>query len=299
MIIPAFLKKGDKVGVVATAKVVNSENTRRGIQVLESWGLEVVPGNHLFDKYGQFAGTDTDRALDLQNVLNDQDIRAIFMVRGGYGTTRIIDKIDMQEFMKHPKWICGFSDITALHTHLFNHDVASIHGPMPSFFYSLDPAALKRLRKLVFGEFLPLTAMSGEINRPGIASGRIIGGNLSIICHTIGTSSEIRTKGNILFIEDVGEQLYHLDRMMVQLKRCGKLDEIAGLVVGQFTDMKDDDPFGMTANEIILHHVQEFNYPVAFNFQIGHVNTNQALPVGVLSELSVKPGKAELRFMLK
>ncbi len=287
------------MGVVATAKKVNRENSIKGIELLKDWGLEVVPAGHLFSISGQFAGTDTERASDLQIMLNDPDLRAIFMARGGYGTTRIIDNIDFSEFLKSPKWICGFSDITAMHTHLFNMGVASIHGPMPSFFYSLHRAALDRLRKLVFGALSPLHVNSDTKNKPGIATGRMIGGNLSIICHTLSTNSEIRTKGNILFIEDVGEQLYHLDRMMVQLKRSGKLDDLAGLVVGQFTDMKDDDPFGITASEIILSHVRDFGFPVAFSFPIGHINTNLALPVGISAELAVEENTAELRFILE
>ena len=294
MKIPPFLKAGDKVGVVATAKKVHRANTLKGIELLKSWGLQVEIGPHVFDTHHQFAGEDVHRAADFQQMLDREDIRAIFMVRGGYGTTRIIDDIDFGDFLKTPKWILGFSDITAIHTHLFRLGIASIHAPMPSFFYALNQGPLDWLCAMTFGKKQELVVDGTSLNRQGLASALLVGGNLSIICHTIGTSSEISTNGNILFIEDVGEQLYHLDRMMVQLKRCGFLNDLAGMIVGQFTDMRDDDPFGMTANEIIYDHIREFSFPVAFNFPIGHTNDNHALPIGVVSKFNVSESRATL-----
>lgn len=294
MIIPPYLKKGDKVGVVATAKKVNKPNTIEGIKILKTWGLRVLVGEHVFDIHNQFAGTDAHRARDFQKMIDDPDIKAIFPVRGGYGTTRIIDDIKFENLIKHPKWICGFSDITAIHTHLFRMGVASIHSPMPSFFYALEQKQLDWLHDMIFGEKQILACDGNRLNREGKVRARLIGGNLSIICHTIGTGSEIMTEGNILFIEDVGEQLYHLDRMMVQLKRAGLLNDLAGLVVGQFTDMKDGDPFGMSAYEIIHDHVRGYDFPVAFDFPAGHFNQNHALPVGIDCNFTVGKEEAAL-----
>ncbi len=288
MIVPEFLSSGDKVGIVATAKKVNKENTLKGIAILEAWGLDVKLGKYVFHSFHQFAGTDEQRAEDLQEMINDPEIKAIFMVRGGYGSTRIIDQIDFQPLTSNPKWICGFSDITAFHLHLCKLGIASIHSPMPSFFYSLNDSSLNYFKELIFGKELIYKNEQHVLNKQGVSSGSITGGNLSIICHTIGTPSEIETIGHILFIEDVGEQLYNLDRMMVQLKRAGFLEHLAGLVVGRFSDMKDnEDAFGYDANEIIYSHTKDFDYPVAFNFPIGHTNENYALPIGLNAKLIV------------
>ncbi len=288
MIIPQFLRSGDKVGVVATAKKVHKAHTLEGIEVLKSWGLEVEIGRHVFASYHQFAGTDGERRADLQQMIDDPEIKAIFMVRGGYGSTRIIDSMDFMALFASPKWICGFSDVTAFHLHLYNLGMASIHSPMPSFFYALNPSSLQWLRDLVFGKNMSHTIHGHSLNRFGVATGKITGGNLSIICHTIGTASQIDTKGQILFLEDVGENLYHLDRMMVQLKRAGFLDGLTGLIVGQFSDMKDnEDSFGTDANGIVLSHVRQHEYPVAFDFPIGHTNENYAVTVGLEAKLSV------------
>lgn len=295
MIIPKFLAPGDKVGIVATAKKLDKSNTLKGIAILEHWGLTVVCGKHIFNSHNQFAGTDAQRAEDLQNMINNHEIKAIFMARGGYGSTRIIDKINFDPLRDHPKWIFGFSDITAFHLHLYNLDIASFHAPMPSFFHTLNSQSLDWMKKSVFGNKEKLTIKSNSLNKLGEARGILIGGNLSIICHTIGTSTEIKTKGNILFIEDIGEQLYHLDRMMVQMKRAGFLDDLAGMIVGQFSDMEDNEErFGLNANEIIKSHLSGFDYPVAFDFPIGHTQANYALPVGVPSKMTVNESSVGL-----
>ncbi len=294
MIIPDYLQKGDKVGVVATAKKVNKANTLRGIDTLKSWGLDIKIGQYVFAEYMQFAGTDQERAEDFQRMVNDDELKAVFLVRGGYGSTRIIDLIDYNNLLNSPKWICGFSDITAIHAHLFRLGVASIHAPMPSFFYSLDQEALKWFKDLMFGKQKDLKVASSKLNRNGQVKAKMVGGNLSIICHTIGTPSEIISSRNILLIEDVGEELYNLDRMMVQLKRAGFLNDLAGLVVGQFTDMKDTDPFGLEPYEIINQHVKDFDYPVAYNFPIGHSNKNYAVPIGMECEFLVDSNGARL-----
>jgi len=288
MIVPEFLSPGDKVGVVATAKKVNRENTLHGIDILKTWGLEVKIGKYVFHSFYQFAGTDKQRTDDLQEMIDDPEIKAIFMARGGYGSTRIIDQIKFDSLYTSPKWICGFSDVTAFHLHIYNLGIASIHSPMPSFFYALNQKSLDLFKGLIFGEKVLYENKKHKQNRQGEGKGRLTGGNLSIICHTIGTKSEIVTRGQILFIEDVGEQLYNLDRMMVQLKRAGFLKDLAGLIVGQFSDMKDnEDVFGYDANEIIYSHTKEYEYPVAFDFPIGHTSENYAIPVGMEAKLIV------------
>jgi muramoyltetrapeptide carboxypeptidase len=292
MIIPKYLRPGDVVAVVATAKSVNRAQTLQGIDILRSWGLEVRTGQHLFAKEGQFAGGDEQRAADMQLMIDSDQVKTIFVARGGYGTSRILDRLDFLPMLQSPKWICGFSDITVMQTHLFRLGMATMHAPMPAFFSSTDTRSLERFQTMLFGEHPPLEAPHHQLNRPGLASGPIIGGNLSLLCHSIGTSSELITEGNILFIEDVGEQLYQLDRMMVQLKRGGFLREIAALVVGQFTEMKDDDAFGKTANEIIFEHIRDYQFPVAFGFPIGHSAENHALVVGVDHQLKVNENQA-------
>ena len=295
MIVPEYLKPGDNVGIVATAKKVSKGNTVKGIDVLKSWGLNVIPGKSLYDEFHQFAGSDEQRLADFQKMIDDPGIKAIFIARGGYGTTRIFDAIDFTHFEEHPKWICGFSDITALQLHLFNLGISSLHGPMPSFFHSVDQNSLDYLKGYLFGCKEKYEIETHPLNRPGKVSGKLIGGNLSIICHTIGTSSEIDTNGNILFIEDVGEKLYHLDRMMVQLKRAGFLDHLAGLIVGQFSEMEDDkEEFGLDAYEIVYSHIKAYTYPVAFNFPLGHTKLNYPVHVGVDGLLSVSERLVEL-----
>jgi len=295
MIIPHFLEPGDNIGIVATAKKVDKSNTINGIETLKSWGLNVITGKNLFNSFHQFAGTDDQRADDLQKMIDDHEIKAIFMARGGYGSTRIIDRINFTPLKSNPKWICGFSDITAFHLHLHNLGIASLHAPMPSFFHDIEDNSISWFKRYIFGEKQELTVGNHKLNKTGIANGKLVGGNLSIICHTIGTPSEIKTKGNILFLEDVGEQLYNLDRMMIQLKRANHLDKLAGLVVGQFSEMKDDcDSFGFSVNEIIHSHVIDFNYPVAFDFPIGHTEKNYAIPVGDSCKLNVNESEAIL-----
>jgi muramoyltetrapeptide carboxypeptidase len=295
MIIPQYLKSGDKVGVVATAKVVDKANTLYGIDMLKQWGLNVEVGLYVFEKYFQFAGTDEQRTEDLQRMIDDPEIKAIFMVRGGYGSTRIIDRIDYAPLVKNPKWICGFSDITAFHLHLYHLGIASFHAPMPSFFHALDQQSLNRYQSMLLGNMDIMRVRPHHLNKKGKATGKLVGGNLSMICHTIGTPSEIETEGNLLFFEDIGENLYRIDRMLVQLKRAGFLQHLAGLIVGQFSDMEDnEDSFGLNAFEIIHSHISAFDYPVAFDFPIGHTSTNFALPVGLEATLIVDEKAVQL-----
>lgn len=259
------------------------------IALLQSWGLQVILGETVNASFHQFAGDDDLRARDMQRFLDDDSIKAIIAARGGYGTVRMIDKLNFSHFAKHPKWIVGFSDITVLHTHIWaNYGVQTIHGQMPVNIKDGSEASLETLRKALFGEELSYEPKSHSKNRPGEASGELIGGNLSLLVAVSGSVSDVDYEGKILFIEDVGEYLYSIDRMMYMLKRAGKLANLAGLMVGGFTEMKDNDiPFGQTAQEIIMAVVNQYSYPVCFDFPAGHIPDNRALVLGKAINLSI------------
>ncbi|MES2394373.1 MAG: LD-carboxypeptidase [Bacteroidota bacterium] len=284
---PSFLKKNDKIGIIAPARKISKEEIQSAIDIFNAWGLEVVLSKNLFNVDNQFSGTDDERADALQIMLNDDSIKAIISARGGYGTIRIIDKINFTNFKKHPKWIIGYSDITVLHSHINNFGIETLHATMPINF-AKNAEATETLRKALFGEQLNYQFESHPLNRKGEAEAELIGGNLSLIYALTGSVSDIDTKGKILFIEDLDEYLYHIDRMMLNLKRSGKLDHLAGLIIGGMTDMKDNTiPFGKTAEEIITDAVKEYDYPVCFNFPAGHVEKNLALYFGRKVKLKV------------
>jgi len=296
MKIPAYLHKGDKIGIVASARKISKEEVLPAIELLKQWGLEVVQGKHLFNENNQFAGTDEERAHDLQTMLDDVTIKAIIIARGGYGTVRIIDKIDFNNFIKQPKWVIGYSDVTVLHSHIHTLGVETVHATMPINFFKSE-AATESLRKALFGEKLSYAVASSLLNRKGNTEGALVGGNLSLIYALTGSLSEVDTRGKILFLEDLDEYLYHMDRMMMALKRAGKLSHLAGLVIGGMTDMKDNTvPFGKTAEEIIMDAVKEYNYPVCFNFPAGHVDRNMAMFLGRNVSLNVKADEVKLVF---
>lgn len=285
---PSYLKKGDKIAIIASARKISLEEIKSAIAIFEKWGLEVVLGKNLFKSDNQFSGTDDERAEDLQTMLDDESVKAIISARGGYGTIRIIDKIDCTKFQLHPKWIIGYSDITVLHSHIHTLGIETLHATMPINF-TLNTAATESLRKALFGEQLKYETETHHLNRKGICEGELVGGNLSLIYALTGSVSDIDTHGKILFIEDLDEYLYHIDRMMMNLKRSGKLSHLAGLVVGGLTDMKDNAiPFGKTAEEIILDAVKEYNYPVCFNFPAGHVDENMAIFLGKRTLLKIE-----------
>ncbi len=291
-----FLKKGDKIGIVATARKVTKAELEPAIETLRSWGLEPVLGKNLFGDHHQYSGSDEDRRQDLQAMLDDVTVKAVISARGGYGTMRIVDGLNFSAFKKHPKWIIGFSDITVLHSHLNNMGVESIHAPMPLTF-PRDAESVESLRKALFGETLSYTFSSNALNRAGNAEGIIVGGNLSLLYALQSSASDIDTKGKILFIEDLDEYLYHIDRMMLSLKRSGKLDKLAGLVVGGMSDMRDNPiPFGKTAEEIIIDTVKEYSYPVSFGFPAGHGTKNMALHFGRKATLNVSGKETILSF---
>jgi len=285
---PPPLKKGDKIAITCPAKKLPNPMTD-AVKLLQSWGLEVVLGETVEASYHQFAGDDDLRARDLQRFINDDSIKAIIAARGGYGTMRMIDKVDFSPLANNPKWLAGFSDITILHTHLLtNYGLQSIHGQMPVNIPDASAHSLDTLRRALFGEELHYEFSSHASNRSGEASGILTGGNLSLLVAVSGSVSDLDYAGKILFIEDVGEYLYAIDRMMRNLKRANKLKHLAGLVVGSFTDVKDNDiPFGQTVPEIIMDVVKEYDYPVCFDFPAGHIPNNCSLIFGKTVHLSV------------
>lgn len=292
MIIPPFLNTGDAVAIIAPAKVVDKTFVENAQHLIENWGLKVVLGKYLFEQDRVFAGTDEQRAADLQWALDNPEIKAVICARGGYGTVRIIDRIDFTTFQQHPKWIAGFSDITVLHSHIHTHcNVATLHSTVPLNFPK-DPTnntSLNTLKQTLFGAFPNYTVKASNYNRKGTATGQLVGGNLSILHNLTGTNSDIDTKGKILFLEEVSEYAYHFDRMMWNLKKAGKLDQLAGLVVGGLTEIKQGpNPFGKTAEEIILEAVDEYDYPVCFDFPAGHQPENWCLMLGAKAYLSVE-----------
>jgi len=288
---PPYLKKGDRIALVSTARKISPAEVEPAIRLFTDWGLEVVEGKNLYSSYNQFAGSDEQRTSDMQQMLDDESIRAIICSRGGYGTARIIDQLDFSRFKENPKWIVGFSDVTVLHSHIHRHyNIETLHAIMPVNFKDKCESnpSLNSLKKALFGKELIYRIPSENENRKGSCKGQLVGGNLSIIYSLTNTNSDISTNGKILFIEDLDEYLYHLDRMMVNLRRSGKLEGLAGLVVGAMTKMHDNEvPFDKTANEIIAEAVEDYPYPVCFNFPAGHLDDNRALILGREARLEV------------
>jgi muramoyltetrapeptide carboxypeptidase len=284
MITPPYLKKGDKIAIVSPARKISPPEVEPAIRLFNSWGLEVVEGEHLYAEYNQFAGSDEQRKDDMQRMLDDDSISAIICSRGGYGTVRIVDSLDFSRFVKSPKWIIGYSDFTVLHSHIHRHyKIESLHAIMPINFRDkcVSNRSLNSLKKALFGKELVYRYPSGPGFRKGSCKGQLVGGNLSILYSLTNTNSDIDTNGKVLFLEDVDEYLYHIDRMMMNLRRSGKLDGLAGLVVGGMTKMHDNEmPFDKTANEIIAEAVEDYPYPVCFNFPAGHLDDNRALILG-------------------
>jgi muramoyltetrapeptide carboxypeptidase len=290
MITPPFLKAGDKIAIVSPARSISFDEVYPAMKILQQWGLEVVLGTHVFSKSDQFAGTDEQRIHDLQNMLDDGSIRAILCSRGGYGTVRIIDRLDFRGFSSNPKWVIGYSDISVLHSHIQRHfGIESLHATMPVNMKEDAPAeSLESLRNVLFGTRISYTLPRAPLSRTGTGEGPLVGGNLSILYSLMGSPSEPDTTGCILFLEDVDEYLYHIDRMMMALKRAGKLDKLKGMIVGGMDRMNDNAiPFGKTANEIISEAVKEYGYPVCFGFPAGHGLKNLALVMGRKVKLTV------------
>ncbi len=298
--IPPYLKAGDTVGVLAPASKVNYQDCLPGLRVLrETWNLRVIECPSLQSSYYQYAGPDQQRKQELQELLDNPEVKAIFAARGGYGCSRILDQLNFDAFSESPKWVVGFSDLTAILSHLYALGYASVHAPMVKLFgIENGEIALESLRTALFGGSLDYAIAPHDFNKAGDAYGPVHGGNLCLLAHLIGSGSQVETAGKILFIEDINEYLYNIDRMMIQLKRAGQLDSLAGLVVGQFTDIRDNSEpvFGKTAYEIILEHTHQFGYPICFDFPVGHVADNRALPIGLNARLSVTATGARLRY---
>lgn len=293
---PPYLKKGDIVLIIGTARARDKKAIKPAIAILKEWGLKPILGRNLYKQHHQFAGTDKERAHDLQWAIQHNKAKAVIIAGGGYGTLRIIDAVNFTVLKKYPKWFIGFSDTTVLHARLAKMKMACIHGTM-AFQFTKNAEATQSIKQLLFGEKIKYEIPIHPLNRKGLAQAEIIGGNLSLIYALSGSTDDLNTKNNILFIEDLDEQLYHIDRMMLQLKRSGKLEHLKGLVVGGMSDMKDNAiPFGKTAEEIIFEAVKEYKYPVCFNFPAGHIEKNMAIYFGKKVTFSVQKNKVLLEY---
>jgi muramoyltetrapeptide carboxypeptidase len=301
MISPDFLKEGDLIRIVSPAGKVKEEKVLPAVDLLRQSGFDVVLGRHVFDQHFQFAGTEAQRLRDLQQALDDPDCKAIICSRGGYGAIHIVEKLDFTAFRKNPKWLVGFSDVTLLHAQFQHEGFCSIHGAMPAYYLNegQPTESFTQLIKVLTGEKLRIKISVNKLNRSGNAEGLLIGGNLSILYSMLGTPFEPDFDGKILFIEDLSEYLYHLDRMMYSLKLSGKLKKLKGLVVGGFTEMKDNDsPFGQTVDEIIMNAVKEYNFPVCFDFPAGHMDRNLPLVLGAAYSIEVGEKQVLVRHLV-
>jgi muramoyltetrapeptide carboxypeptidase len=297
--LPPYLTKGDTIGIVCPSGYMPYEKAANCIEVLQQWGYKVTTGKTLGNQFHYFSGTDEERLADLQMMLDDKKVKAILCGRGGYGMSRIIDQLNFKAFKKNPKWLIGFSDITVLHAHVYERfNIATLHAPMAAAFNDGEykNEFIQSLRKTLKGAVSNYNCETHLMNRAGKAEGELVGGNLSLVAHLIGSVSSFKTKGKILFFEDVGEYIYNVDRMMIQLKRSGMLHQLAGLVIGGFSEMKDTTtPFGTDVFSAIHDHVKEYNYPVCFDFPVSHEKNNYALKVGVKHQLSVSKNKVALK----
>lgn len=297
MIIPPFLKAGDTVALVCTARKFFPEDAKPAIDLLESWGLNVKLGTTIGLDNFQLGGTDSERAADFQAQLDDENVKAIWCARGGYGTVRIIDSLDFTNFKQHPKWIMGFSDVTVLHSQLNVERVASLHSIMPFTVPTAPEEVKETLRQALFGETISYLIPSKSYDVNGTASGELVGGNISILYSLLGSKSAIDTKDKILFIEDLDEYLYHIDRMMYNLKRNGYFENVKGIIVGSMTDMHDNEiPFGQNEVQIITEIAKENRIPIAFQFPAGHQSDNRTLILGKQVAFEVNEKEIKLKF---
>lgn len=294
---PEYLKKGDTVGILATARKIDLVTLQPGIKLLESWGLKVVIGKTIGKEQNQLAGADWQRATDFQEMLDNPNIKAIWSAKGGYGTVRIVDRIDFTNFKKKPKWVIGFSDVTVLHSHINNMNIGTLHAIMAISAKTATPEAIESFRKALFGEKLEYHIPSHKFNKTGKATGELVGGNLSVLYSIQGSESAVDMNGKILFLEDLDEYLYHIDRMMMNLKRNGSLKGLKGIIIGGMTSMNDNDiPWGHDALEIIQEIVKDLNIPVAYNFPAGHIKDNRALILGKTVTFEVNEKETVLKF---
>lgn len=296
--LPSLLKKGDKIGIVAFAKKISLEEIQPAISVFKEWGLEVVVGETIGSEWHQFGGNDEQRRADIQKMLDDDSIKALISARGGYGCVRLIDQIDFTSFANNPKWLIGFSDITVFHSHIAqNIQIPTLHATMPVFFKGNSSEAISSLQEILFEGKLQYKETSNlpTLCKNGLCEGEIIGGNLSILYSLCGSISSIETHGKILFLEDLCEYIYHTDRMLQNLKRNGFFSNIAGLIIGSFTEMKDGPvPFGKSPEEIIFYLCKDLNIPIFSGFPAGHLDDNRALILGEKVKMEVSKGKINL-----
>ncbi|NOZ47926.1 MAG: LD-carboxypeptidase [Chlorobi bacterium] len=301
MKIPPYLKSGDTIGIVAPAGIIKKGKIDYAVKVLNGWDINVKIGAHVLDKDHYFAGTDEHRTSDFQQMLDDETIKAIFCARGGYGTIRIIDNLDFSNFIKKPKWIIGFSDITILHVYLNNYlKTSSVHGVMPINFADNEEANLnlKYLKKALWGELIEYNIKPNILNKTGIAKGELIGGNLSVLYGLRGTKFDFNPKGKILFVEEIGEYLYQLDRMLMNFKLSGVFDEISGLIVGEMSDMKDTEAsFANSAFHVVSNLVSEYSFPVIYGFPAGHSKINRALVFGSEVQMEITSNNAIVKYL--
>jgi len=284
---PPYLKKGDKVAIFCPASTIDRDKIVQASEILVSWGLDVSIGETVGALFNRFAGTDELRINEFQELLDDETIKAIFCARGGYGSVRIIDYISFENFIEKPKWIIGYSDVTTIHNHINKiYDIETIHSVMPSGFDSSLIEAINTLKFTLFGNPIRYQFKGNDLNQRGTATGRVVGGNLAIVHSMLGSVSQLNTDNKILFLEDVGEKLYNIDRMVMSLKRAGHFTNLAGLLIGGFVGSKGAE-FGKSAEEIILEHASPFGYPIAFDFPAGHQDDNRALIFNRLAKIDV------------
>jgi muramoyltetrapeptide carboxypeptidase len=295
---PSNLNKGDKIGIVAPARKISLTEIQKALAIIEQNGFQVYYESELFEADNQFAGNDQTRADYFQRLLDNDEIRAIIAARGGYGSVRIIDKLDFSKFVENPKWIVGYSDITVFFNHINrNFGIQTLHASMLLNFEQNTQMALSGMFEILEGKNPDYKIAPHPLNKNGSAKALLAGGNLSVLYSLLGSVSFPETKGKILFLEDLDEYLYHIDRMMMGLKRAGVFNDLKGLVVGGMTEMNDNTiPFGKTAEEIILEHVSEYDFPVCFGFPAGHINDNRPLIMGATVEMQVSSNQANLKF---
>jgi muramoyltetrapeptide carboxypeptidase len=298
MITPPYLKPGDKVGIISTAKRTAPEEIAKGLDLLKSWQLQPVLGEHVHSTHGFFAGTDEERRADLQQMLDDASIKAIIFTKGAYGTMRIINDINFSGFTTNPKWIAGYSDITALHHHINGLGIETIHSVMLQGMNTANEATIETLRAALFGEQLTYTIATNPHNKNMQAiSGELAGGNLSMLYAITEPELHDNVADKILFIEDIDEYLYHYDRMLQALRNRGKLTWVKGILVGEMIDIKESTiPFGQNDYDIPLHHTKDFNYPIYFGFPAGHSSDNRALIMGRNVSITPANGTVEIKF---
>ncbi len=299
---PPYLQKGDTILIIAPAGIMKDTlKVEAGIELLKEWGLNVKLGKYLYEQNFHFAGTDKQRAEDFQNAIDDPTVKAIWCARGGYGSVRIIDTIDFTKFKQHPKWLVGFSDITVFHNEINNLGIETMHAMMPITYKpgnKEQKRAQKSLKKALFGKKITYRISDSDFNKEGEVTGQVVGGNLSILYSLLGSKSSINVDGKILFIEDIGEYVYHIDRMLMNLKRNGYFDNCKGLIVGGISDVRENDtPFGKTAEEAVLDAVKEFDFPVSFDFPAGHIRDNRTIILGRTISLKVKEKKTVVKFL--